>query len=234
MSLAKSRRKNALRFGSKVLQNYEQEYLPSLGGHDLTVGRVEYVDPSTGKSLWDFPNVTAEFVDAAVVKAKQAQQNWMQVPASEKGALLHQIADALEEHTVQISELLALETGKAIATECRGEVALMLSIFRYFAGLGHEIKGRSIQAGHSLLGYTSYHPWGVVAGIVPWNVPLMFMAYKTATPLMAGNTVIIKIPEQASATLCFCLEIIRSILPDNVIHFLTGSWGGLWPCINFA
>lgn len=222
MSLADSRRKNALSLGSRALQNYEHHYLPVLSGNKLCNGRVDYVDPSTGKFLWDFPNLTSEYVDAAVVKAKHAQYKWMRVPASEKGTLLHQVADALEEHKEQISELLALETGKAIATECRGEVALMLSIIRYFAGLGHEIKGRSIQAGHSLLGYTSYHPWGVVAGIVPWNVPLMFMAYKTATPLMAGNTVIIKIPEQASATLCFCLEIIRNILPDNIIHFLTG------------
>lgn len=216
------RRANALETGTAALEVYEQGYLVDMCGPTRWQDRIERYDPSTTETLWALPDLNADCVDQAVMRARTAQPAWENTSGAEKGALFFKCADALEKRADEIGELLAMETGKALTTECKGEVALMLSIFRYFAGLGHEIKGRSIQAGPTLLGFTTHHPWGVVGGIVPWNVPLMFMAYKTVTPMMAGNTVVIKVPEEASATLCLCFEILRHILPENTVHFLTG------------
>ena len=220
------RRARVRAWGQAALDCYAVDYLSDLKSDLSGLARVETTDPSTAETLWQLPEADTPIVEAAIHRARSAQPSWERISAAEKSALMLACAEALAPHADSIAECLALETGKALVTECRAEVDLMLSIFRYFAGLGHEIKGRSIQAGHSLLGFTTHHPWGVVAGIVPWNVPLMFMAYKTATPLMAGNTVVIKMPEEASATLAFCFALIRQVLPENVVHFLSGTGQG--------
>lgn len=180
-------------------------------------------DPSSGAALWSVPNCSADHIDAVAQAARKAQPAWNETPPAARAKMLNACADVLEENSAAIAEVLALETGKSLTHECMGEVTLPVSIFRYFAGLVHEIKGRSIQAGPKLMGFTTYHPWGVVAGIVPWNVPLMFMAYKVAAPLAAGNTVIIKMPEQATASLAMVLRLIEPLLPEGVVHFVSGS-----------
>lgn len=220
-----SLRKSLTEDAQKLIETYRDEW--NAFGPQMVAGEVTCHDPATGEVNWIIPDLSQIAIDYAVKKSKQAQPKWHSLPAAKKAEVLHACANAILANKEKIAHLLALETGKSLSTECRGEVDLCAGIFKYFAGLVHEIKGKSIQAGPKLLGFTTHHPWGVVAGIVPWNVPLMFMGYKLATPLAAGNSVVIKIPEQATATLLFCRELFRNILPDGLACMVTGAGAGV-------
>lgn len=226
------RRARAVAAGQDALAWYGtwcQAQVPQDTSASLTT--VQCFDPSTGKELWGIPESSAAFVDSCVTHARSAQPDWAGLPPAQRARALLACADQLEAQSSLFADVLALETGKAITHECRTEVNLPVAIFRYFAGLVHEIKGRSIQAGPALMGFTTYHPWGVVAGVVPWNVPLMFMAYKVAAPLAAGNTVVIKMPEQATASLAMALRLIVDVLPKGTVHFISGSGDGAGNCL---
>ena len=217
------RRRRALATGRAELDAYLADCMAGLVPGGDPDGWIDAIDPSTGETLWQVPNFSAAQVNAAVRRAVAAGPGWRAIPPAEKAACLGACADAIAAIAHPLADLVSLETGKALVTESRAESALATAIFRYFAGLCHEIKGRSVQAGAKLFGFTTRHPWGVVAGIVPWNMPLMFMAYKIAAPLAAGNTVVIKMPEQASVSLMYVLARIRSLLPDGVIEFISGE-----------
>lgn len=180
-------------------------------------------DPATGEAITSVPICGADVVAAAAEAAKHAQGPWARRTPSERGAALVGAAAAFEAAAEELAPLLAFETGKAVATECRGEIGLLVDIFRYFGGVVHEVKGHTTRLGSDVLGFVTRHPHGVVAGIVPWNVPFMLMAYKVAAPLAAGNTVVVKIPEQATYSLIRVLQILDAHLPDGVCTFVTGD-----------
>jgi acyl-CoA reductase-like NAD-dependent aldehyde dehydrogenase len=198
---------------------YEATHLP-LGSH---AGRFDSIDPSTETTVGSLPNASAAAVATATETASNAQPGWAGRDASQRGEVLRACADGFEAVGEEIARLLSAETGKAIRTESRGEVALLVDIFRYFAGLTKEVKGHTTNLAPDVLGFVTRHPYGVVGGIVPWNVPLMLMAYKVAAPLAAGNTCVVKLPEQASYTLLRVLQILDSHLPTGVCQFLTGG-----------
>lgn len=221
------RRARAFSAGEGALAWYRQRCAATMGDVDMSTGEgVKCYDPSTGMETWTIPESSDHLINTFIERARRAQPKWMKTEPAERAKILWACADALEAEQSELAEILALETGKSLTHECKGEVTLPASIFRYFSGLVHEIKGRSIQAGPKLMGYTTYHPWGVVAGVVPWNVPLMFMAYKIAAPLAAGNTVLIKAPEQATASLAYAFRLIAHLLPDGAVEIVSGSGSG--------
>ncbi|MFK7763597.1 MAG: aldehyde dehydrogenase family protein [Roseobacter sp.] len=221
------RRTRARAIGEHALQWYRELCAADVGDkRPAFSGEVPCFDPSLGEEIWNVPESSQALIDTYVVAAKAVQADWAALPAPKRARMLLACADALEQEKEALSEVLALETGKALTHECRTEVGLPVEIFRYFAGLVHEIKGKTMQAAPGLMGFTTHHPWGVIAGVVPWNMPLMFMAYKVAAPLAAGNTVLIKMPEQATATLAMALRIILPLLPNGTVRFVSGSGGG--------
>lgn len=223
---AAARRARTIELGTEMLAWYKDSYLSPLGFDVSAAKLTECVDPSTGAKLWDLPNFSSADINAAVERASAAQRKWEQTPPQVKSEHLMACANAFASIEGSLADLVALETGKSLTYEARSETKLASAIFRYFAGLCTEVKGRSIQADTKLFGFTTHHPWGVVAGIVPWNMPLMFMAYKIAAPLAVGNSVVIKMPEQASVTLMFVLRKIIDLLPKGTIEFVAGEGDG--------
>ncbi len=217
------RRSRTVAIGQAELDRFVGEYQDRLAPGAAPRGWTDCVNPSNSEQLWQIPNFSTEQLDAAVARAIAAGPAWASRPPAERAALLTACADAIAAIAEPLADLVALETGKALVTESRAEATLAAAIFRYFAGLCHEIKGRSIQASPGLLGFTTRHPWGVVAGIVPWNMPLMFMAYKIAAPLAAGNTVVIKMPEQASVSVMLVQSKLTAILPAGAVEFICGE-----------
>src|SRR5688572_1041728 len=136
------------------------------------------------------PRCRESDVDAAVQAAQRAFPRWAAINPRERGKLVSQVADRLEREGEPLSRLLCLETGNALSTQARPEVAAMLDILRLFAGFGSELKGSTVPYDANTLMFTTRDPLGVVGAIIPWNAPLFLMAAKLGPALVAGNTVV--------------------------------------------
>jgi acyl-CoA reductase-like NAD-dependent aldehyde dehydrogenase len=158
----------------------------------------------------------------AVESAGRAFADWSRRPGRERGDLLRRAADRLEAHSEELARLLALETGNALATQARPELAGTLEMLRLFAGLGHELKGRTLPWEADTLAYVAREPLGVVGAIIPWNAPLLLWAAKIGPALVAGNTVVIKSAEQAPLAVTRATELLQEVLPPGVLNAVSG------------
>jgi betaine-aldehyde dehydrogenase len=139
--------------------------------------------PGNRQAIAEVPRGTAEDVDRAVAAARAAFATWKLVAPRERGRLLLKIADALEARAEELARTVARETGNALRTQARGEVKGAADVFRYFGGLGGELKGETIPLGEGMLSYTRREPYGVVGGIIPWNAPVVLASVKIAPAL---------------------------------------------------
>jgi acyl-CoA reductase-like NAD-dependent aldehyde dehydrogenase len=179
-------------------------------------------NPADLAIIGEVPRCGALDVEQAVQAAQLAFPGWSAVPARERGRMLAKVADLLEAESEQLARLLCLETGNAFSTQARPEVGVMVDVFRFFAGLAGELKGRTVPWPGNVLCYTTRDPLGVVAAIIPWNAPLFLTATKLGPALVAGNTVVLKTAEQAPLAVLRCFELMQEILPPGVTNVLSG------------
>jgi len=176
-----------------------------------------------GQVIASVPRSGAADVDRAVRAAAAAFPAWRAVPARERGRALSRIADDVESHVEDLARTLASETGNAIRTQARPEAKTVADVFRYFGGLGGELKGETIPLGEHMFSYTRREPYGVVAAIVPWNVPILIAAWKIAPALVAGNTVVLKPSANAPLAALELARICEKYLPKGVLNVITGT-----------
>ena len=179
-------------------------------------------NPAKRTSIAEVPRANAQDVERAVAAAAVAYAEWRKVPPRERGKALLKIADALQARGEEVARTIALETGNALRTQARGEANLTADIFRYFGGLGSELKGETIPIGEHVLSYTRREPLGVVGAIIPWNAPVMLAALKIAPALCAGNTMVLKAAEDAPLGVLLVAEICQEFLPPGALNVLTG------------
>ena len=179
-------------------------------------------NPAKREKIADIPRGGAADVDRAVQAASQAFPAWSKVTPRDRGRLLLRIADALEARAEELARTIALETGNALRTQARPEARSAADIFRYFGGLGSELKGETIPLGEHMLSYTRREPLGVVGAIIPWNAPVLLGALKIAPALCAGNTLVLKAAEDAPLGVLMMAETCQEYLPPGVLNVLTG------------
>ncbi len=179
-------------------------------------------NPAKRAPIAEVPRSAAIDVDRAVAAAAKAFPAWSKVPPRERGRALLRIADALEARAEEMARTIATETGNALRTQARGEAKMAADIFRYFGGLGSELKGETIPLGEHVLSYTRREPLGVVGAIIPWNAPVMLGALKIAPALCAGNCMVMKAAEDAPLGVLLMAEICQEFLPPGVLNMLTG------------
>ena len=179
-------------------------------------------DPAHRAPIAEVPRGRAEDVDRAMKAAAEAFPAWSRTPPRERGRILARIADALEARVEELSRTIALETGNAIRTQSRPEAKNTIDIFRYFSGLGGELKGDTIPLGENVLCYTRREPLGVVGAIIPWNAPVLLAAVKIGPALCAGNTMVMKAAEDAPLGVLLLAEVCQQFLPPGVLNLLTG------------
>jgi len=182
----------------------------------------EVDNPATGAVIGSAAFGTKPDVDAAVAAAKAAQRGWAKLAARSRGKLVAECGRVLAAHVEELGRLVALETGKALRTESRVEAGVLADMFVFFGGLGSELKGETIPFNPDMLTLTVREPVGVVACIIPWNVPLLLMAMKAAAALVAGNAVVVKSAEEAPLTVLRVAEIMNTVLPPGVFNMLSG------------
>ncbi len=186
-------------------------------------GAVEVVrNPATEEPLAEVRSASPAQVDAAVGTARAALAGWRRTPAGERGELLHGVAAWLRDHTEELGRLMTLEGGKPLV-ENTDEVGWTANAFAYYAELGRHERGRvipSIEEGQ--LALVLKEPVGVVAAIVPWNYPLLLLAWKLAPALAAGNAVVVK-PSPYTPLSTLRLAEAFGGFPDGVVNLLTGG-----------
>lgn len=190
--------------------------------HDPAGGYRPTVNPATGQILAHAPQANAEDVDRAVLSAQQGFLAWSKVPAAEKSAKLREIARRLRLHADELALLDSANCGNPFK-RMQPDAHHAAAQIDYYAGLVHELKGETIPTADGGLNYTVREPLGVVARIVAYNHPLMFLAGKLAPVLAAGNSVVMKAPDQAPLSGLRFAEIIDGILPPGVLNIVTGG-----------
>ena len=182
--------------------------------------RVE--NPATEETLATVPRAQAADVAAAVERARHAQREWRRVPGLEKARLLHEVAARIRAMHRELAEVMTLEGGKPMI-ENLDEIEWVTACFDYYAELGRHSRGTSIPPSFEhQVNFTVKEPFGVVAAIVPFNYPLLLMAWKVAPALAAGNTVIIK-PADETPLATLRLAAAFEALPPGVVGIVTGT-----------
>jgi betaine-aldehyde dehydrogenase len=179
------------------------------------------LEPATEAVLAELPQAGIEETDAAVARARAAFPAWRAVSPPDRAALLRRLADALEGESEALAVLEARNVGKPIA-DARGEMAMVVETFRYYAGAPERLLGQTIPVAGGV-DMTFREPLGVVGLITPWNFPLTIASWKLAPALAAGNTVVLKPAELTPLT---ALELERIALdaglPEGVVNVVVG------------
>jgi betaine-aldehyde dehydrogenase len=192
------------------------ERVPSASGETF-----EVQDPATEEVIDHVPMGNEADARAAIAAANQAFKSWRTTAAHDKAHLLHEVARKIRERTEELATLLTREGGKPLI-ENRDEMGWSAACFDYYAELQRNTRGRVIPSVEpSQLAMVLKEPYGVVAAIVPWNYPILLMAWKVAPALAAGNTVIVKPSEMTPLTTLLFAEIFDH-LPPGVVNILTG------------
>ena len=194
-------------------------------GSELVAAEGLWIDvesPRDGSVLGRIPRGGEREIDVAVAAARRAFPAWRDRPSRERGEVLRRCANALAASAEELAVISAAENGNAIRTQTRGEAAFVADAFHYFAGLAQEGKGETVPIRSNALDYSLLEPIGVVGAIIPWNAPLMLSAVKIAPALAMGNTMVLKVAEDAPFAVLELARVLQDILPAGVLNVVTG------------
>ncbi len=181
-------------------------------------------DPATGDVIAEVAEGEAADVDRAVIAARLALETgpWSRMDAADRGKLIYDLADLIERDSQELAALESLNCGKTI-TDATGDLQGVVNTFRYWAGWADKIEGRTLPVRGSFLSYTLRQPVGVVGQIIPWNFPLLMLAWKFGPALACGNTIILKPAEQTPLTALRIGELATEAgFPAGVINIING------------
>ncbi|XP_052266666.1 cytosolic 10-formyltetrahydrofolate dehydrogenase-like isoform X1 [Dreissena polymorpha] len=202
----------------------DNEFLDSSDGKTFKT-----INPTNEQVICEVAKGTPEDVNRAVEAAKAAFEEgpWGKMNARDRGKLMYKLADLMEAHKEELATLETLDSGAVYTLALKTHVGMSIDTFRYFAGWCDKIQGKTIPINHATpsrnLTFTKREPIGVCGIVVPWNYPLMMLAWKMAACLAAGNTVVLK-PAQVTplTALKFAELTVRAGFPPGVINILPG------------
>jgi len=183
------------------------------------------VNPATEEVIAEVAEGDSADVDLAVKAARKAFESgpWQKMDARDRGRLLTRLADLVEENLEDLAELETLDNGKPITEARLGDIPMVADTFRYYAGWADKIHGQTIPVRGNYFCYTRREPVGVAGQIIPWNFPLMMVAWKWAPALAAGCTIVLKPAEQTPLTALKLGELaIEAGFPNGVINIVNG------------
>jgi acyl-CoA reductase-like NAD-dependent aldehyde dehydrogenase len=184
---------------------------------------LQVVNPATEEVIDEVASATNAQVDEAVAAARGAFKSWKRTPAAERGEMLHALSTWISDNTDSLAETLTHEGGKPLV-ENKDEMGWTAACCTFYAELGRMERGRVVPSGEAgQLSLVLKEPYGVVAAIVPWNYPLLLLAWKLAPALAAGNTLVVKpSPYTPLSTLRLC-DGLAEIFPPGVVNVVTGE-----------
>jgi acyl-CoA reductase-like NAD-dependent aldehyde dehydrogenase len=178
------------------------------------------INPANEEVLAECPRASKAQLDKAVAAAKRAFPAWAAKPMDERRAALNAMADAIQGDLENLARILTQEQGKPLA-DAMGEVFGAAAFFRYFASL--DLPEKVIEDSPSRKVVSRRRPLGVVGAIVPWNFPLILMAFKVPAALLAGNTVILKPAATTPLSTLRIAELVKDLLPPGVLNVIADA-----------
>ena len=203
---------------TKLLIN--NRWVPSESGKTFAT-----VNPSTGEEICQVAEADEADVNKAVHAARRAFDHgpWKKMRASERGRMLHRLADLIEQNAEQLARLETLDNGKPLSIAKAVDVTKTIACYRYFAGWADKVQGKTIPIDGDFFCYTRHEPIGVIGQIIPWNYPLLMQAWKLAPALATGNTIVMKPAEQTPLSALRLGELILEAgFPEGVVNLLPG------------
>ncbi len=193
--------------------------VPSASGEVFTTS-----DPGSGETLAEVHAMQSEEVDQAVQAAASAfaRSGWSDLNVDERGALLHRLADAVEQRKAIIAEIEARDAGK-VYRQAEGDVRNFVDTMRYFVGLAPQVRRHKPLEVPGFEAWITRQPWGPCGFIFPWNFPLLLIGWGIAPALAAGNTVVIKPAEDTPLSALYLAQLAKEVgIPDGVINVVPG------------
>ncbi|WP_137289063.1 aldehyde dehydrogenase family protein [Natronorubrum halophilum] len=204
----------------------KDRYQLVIGGESVPASGDEYlttIDPATGDEIARVAAATSADVDRAVEAARESLSAWRSRSPSERGQIVHRIAERVRETADELARIESLDQGKPLA-QARNDIDGVARYFEYYAGAADKLEGKSVPLGEDKLDVTSREPYGVSGQIIPWNFPLSITARGMAPALVAGNTVVVKPAPTTPLSALHLAELCREAgVPDGVVNVVTGS-----------
>ena len=183
------------------------------------------VNPATEAAWATIPAATADDVDRAVKAAHRAftEGPWASTTPTQRGKYLRKLGDILAENSEKLGLIESVDTGK-MAKETKWQAAYIAEFFHFFGGLADKITGHTLPIDKPDMDvFTNREPLGVVAAVVPWNSQLFLVAVKLGPALAAGNTIVLKASEHASAAMLEFGKLIEEAgFPPGVVNIVSG------------
>jgi 2-formylbenzoate dehydrogenase len=199
----------------------DRDWAISVGGRRLRSGaRCDVEDPATGRVLTTVPDCSPDDVDRVVLAAAEAQRAWALVPARGRGARVREFAAALRAHADELATLDAIDAGFALPV-MRADVEAAAILLEIMADHALALGGGTYPLSGNLH-YSLNQPYGVVGRIIPFNHPLFFAAGKVAAPLVAGNAVVLKAPDQTPLSALRMAELASDVFGPDLCSVITG------------
>lgn len=182
----------------------------------------EIMSPINGKAITKVAFAGKEDTVIALEAADKAFESWRAVSTLERCNIVRKVAQIVRDHAEELAALDSWNIGSPISI-MRAEVEYSAMNFDLFAGLAPAVTGETNRLTEDMFHYTIREPLGVVARIIPYNHPFLGIAIKMVTPLIMGNTVIVKVSEQAPLSAFRLMEIIGDLFPPGVVNVLAGG-----------
>jgi 2-formylbenzoate dehydrogenase len=199
----------------------DRRFETQLGGRSVaTADRYQVEDPTTGRRLTDAPDCSAEDVDRVVRAAAEAQRTWASLPARARAGKVREFAAVLREHTDELATIDALDAGFPL-TAMQADVGAAATLLEIMADHALSLGGATYPLSGNLH-YSVQEPYGVVARIVPFNHPIFFAAGKVAAPLVAGNAVVLKAPDQTPLSSLRMAELAAEVFGPDLCAVISG------------
>ncbi|EHA47609.1 aldehyde dehydrogenase [Pyricularia oryzae 70-15] len=183
----------------------------------------ETINPSTEEVICSVSEATEKDVDIAVKAARKAfEGEWKQTAPGQRSKLLTNLAELVEKNLDLLAAVESLDNGKSLAM-AKGDVGAVAGCLRYYGGWADKIEGKTIDIAPDMFHYTRSEPIGVCGQIIPWNFPLLMLAWKLGPALATGNTIVLKTAEQTPlSALVFANLIKEAGFPAGVVNIISG------------
>eukprot|EP00922_Rhytidocystis_sp_ex-Travisia-forbesii_P054078 GHVS01080227.1.p1 GENE.GHVS01080227.1~~GHVS01080227.1.p1 ORF type:complete len:556 (+),score=73.11 GHVS01080227.1:75-1670(+) len=192
---------------------------------------IKTINPATEDVIATLKEASDADVDKAVNAATTAFRTWQLVDGHIRRNLLNRLADLVEHHKLQLAQMESTDAGKPLSTCIHADLKLVVDVFRYYAGWADKMQGKTIpiqslskNGNNQYLCYTRHEAIGVVGQIIPWNFPLLMMAWKIAPAIAVGCCCVLKTSEKTPLSALMLSHLINEAgFPKGVINVLTGE-----------